>query len=194
MRVWSRAIPIALVLVVLAPNLSNAQEYSDEELTWMVGQKLSLAALGSCRPELAENVTNLYADGVIIASALVLTVPELFVPPADNIECNAAALQYILITAGEGLADQMQVQGQTQNLISLLTLSLKSNLIHLLYIAGDEMSDALFDGLASASMGAGVSELWGALLLLGYSGADRELILDATEVAQSATRVWASVQ
>jgi hypothetical protein len=145
--------------VVTTPAASNAMTTS--QAAWLLGSRMSLAALANDRGVAAKNVPTWFADAQSTAKFLGTTVGELPEPAAAN-DTSPASRQVInyLLVNGQRIGRELAKQhGAEQS--ALFEIALKSNLLLLLYTPGSSAGDSIASAISKAAPQANVpAELW----------------------------------
>jgi hypothetical protein len=101
----------------------------------VLGSKLSLTALGYSRGVDQGVADRMMKKCQVIAQALGAKVPPLFKRTGESAKDGAAAMNYVLSTAGKPIG-KILASKHSPAVASLFELALKSNLLHLLYVPG----------------------------------------------------------
>jgi hypothetical protein len=104
-------------------------------MAWVLGSKLSLTALGYSRGVDQGVADRMMKKCQIIADALGTKVPPLFKRTGKKAADGAAALNYVLKTAGGPIGKHLR-SNHSPAAASLFEIALKSNVLHLLYVGG----------------------------------------------------------
>ena len=112
------------------------KKITNKLIIWTLGNKLSLTALGYAR-----GVDQAVADRMmnkcrIMAKALGTTVPPLFKRTGNKTKDSAAALHYVLKTAGRPLGTHIKNKYGAAHM-ALFEVAMKSNLLHFLYMPSE---------------------------------------------------------
>jgi hypothetical protein len=107
--------------------------FSPEMMAWTLGSKLSLTAMGYSRGVDQGVADRMMNKCQIIAKALGTQAPPLFKRTGKKTKDMAAAIHYVLATAGKPIGKHLSTN-HSSAAAALFELALKSNLLHLLYI------------------------------------------------------------
>jgi hypothetical protein len=140
----------------------NASKASSTQLdAWILGSRLSLAALANDRQLAAKNVPTWLADAKAAAKSLSTTFPDLPAPGPADPETNASkqVMDYLLINGQRIGHDLTKQYGVVES--SLFEVALKSNLLLLIYRPGTPIVDSVSAALQEAAVRAKLPEkLW----------------------------------
>jgi hypothetical protein len=132
---------------------------------WLLGSRLSLAALANDRGIAAKSVLEWFADSQQAAKILKTTVPDLPSPaaPGDTEPASKQVMNYLLVN-GQRIGHELTKQyGPAE--ASLFEVALKSNLLLLIYRPGtltvDSVSAAIQESAARARL---PEKLWTPLI------------------------------
>jgi hypothetical protein len=123
---------------------------------WLLGSRLSLAALANDRGIAGKNVPEWFADAQQAAKMLKTTVPALPSPATsdDAVPASKQVMDYLLVNGQRIGHDLTKLYGATE--ASLFEVALKSNLLHLIYRPGtltvDSVSAAIQESAARAKL------------------------------------------
>jgi hypothetical protein len=133
--------------------------------TWLLGSKLSLAALANEHGAPVEQVEKLLDQSKTLAKMLGVSVPELPARPASNAARPATdpALDF-LFTRGQEIGREL-TQKQNADQAALFEVAVKSNLLLVLYKPGTPTTEAIATAIEQAGSRAKLpQELWQPLL------------------------------
>jgi hypothetical protein len=121
-------------------------KYTTRQVTWTFGRKLSLAALARTNPRTSAAAQGERASAETLARALETTVPSFPALQGGKAKDTAAAIHYLLETAGKPIALHLRIKfGQDH--AALFELAVKAQLLSVLYSPGDETSKGLASSL-----------------------------------------------
>jgi hypothetical protein len=125
-----------------------------------MGSKLSLAALGHGRGASQSAVEGVMGKARDMAQQLDVEIPPLPESTGDTTKDSAAALNYLMKTAGEPIAKKLKDKyGEDHS--ALFEMALKSNMLMLLYSPDDNMGRSIAGIIKDRGPKAGLSEsLW----------------------------------
>lgn len=141
------------------PTASSAM--TPTRAAWLLGSRMSLAALAHDRGIAAQNVPVWFADAKSASTFLGTSIDELPEPAAadDTSPASRQAINYLLVNGqriGRELAKQ---QGTEQS--AIFEIALKSNLLLLLYTPGTSAGDSIATAISKAAPQAKLpDELW----------------------------------
>jgi hypothetical protein len=134
---------------------------STTQASWLLGSRLSLAALAHDRGVAAKNVPVWFGDAQSVAKFLGTSVGELPEPAAadDTSPASRQVINYLLVT-GQRIGRELAKQhGAEQS--ALFEIALKSNLLLLLYTPGTSAGDSIATAVAKAAPQAKLpADLW----------------------------------
>ena len=137
-----------------------AKTGSTKKLAWDMGSKLSLAALGNGRGANASAVESVMGKAKDSAQQLGVEIPPLPDQTGDTTKDSAAALHYLLKTAGDPIASKLRSKYDDAH-AALFEMALKSNVLMLLYSPGDSTSKTIAGVIKNRGTEAGLPEsLW----------------------------------
>ena len=142
------------------------------QAAWVLGDKLSLAAFVHVEDVPAASVKKVFDEAKVQANALNVTIPNLPAKTADKTENRATVLDYLLNEAGKTLASSLKASfGQDH--ATLYELSLKSNILLIMYGPGESTTKSLANVIRTRSERLGLPpHLTANLLSLIDAGAD----------------------
>jgi hypothetical protein len=133
--------------------------------TWLLGSKLSLAALANDHGAPAAEVQKLFDQSQSLAKMLGLTVPELPARPESGAPSPVTepALDY-LFTQGQEIGREL-ARKQSPDQAALFEVAVKSNLLLVLYQSGAPTTEAIATAIEQAGSRANLPpEVWQPLL------------------------------
>jgi hypothetical protein len=133
-----------------------ASPMNTKRAAWLLGSRLSLAALANDRGIAAKNVPEWFADAQQAAKMLKTAIPELPQPaaPGETEPASKQVMNYLLVNGQRIGHDLTKQYGATE--ASLFEVALKSNLLLLIYRPGtptvDTVSAAIQESAARAKL------------------------------------------
>jgi len=123
---------------------------STQQAAWDLGDTLSLAAVGHGEDIAPATVNSLFVKAKANAEKLNVTLPDLPVKTSDKIKNKAVALQYMLNTAGKPIGETLTAKYGTEHAV-LFELSLKSNVLLMMYGPGESTTQAIANVIRTRS-------------------------------------------
>lgn len=139
------------------PNTASASRHA----AWILGSRLSLAALANDRKLAVKNVPAWFADAQAAAKKLDISVPNLPAPAAAEASAGASkqVMDYLLVNGQRIGHDLTKHDGPVES--SLFEMALKSNLLLVMYKPGTPEVDSVSAALQEAAVRAKLPEdLW----------------------------------
>jgi hypothetical protein len=133
---------------------------------WLLGSKLSLAALANDYSASNDEVQKLYGQSQTLAEMLGITVPELPARPAADAPTSTTkpAFNFLLGAAGQEIGREL-ARRQSADQAALFELAVKSNLLLVLYQPGSSTTGAIAAAIERAGPRANLpATLWQPLL------------------------------
>lgn len=112
------------------------KKITNKLIVWTLGSKLSLTALGYARGVGQPVADRMMKKCRIMAKALGTMVPPLFKRTGNKTKDSAAALHYVLKTAGRPLGMHIKTKYGVAYM-ALFEVAMKSNLLHFLYMPSE---------------------------------------------------------
>lgn len=140
---------------------STSTEADIRRAAWILGSRLSLAALAHDRGMAANNVPGWFDEARGAAKVLGANLPELpaAAAPDDTSLASTQVIDYLL-TQGQRIGRELSKQNRPQD-AALLEVALKSNLLLLLYSPGSDAAQSLSASISTAAPQARLpSPLW----------------------------------
>ncbi len=138
-----------------------ANAMNSRRAAWLLGSRLSLAALANDRGVAAESVPIWFADAQAAAKYLGTTVADLPEPIATNDKTPASrrVIDYLLVN-GQRIGRQLTKEHGSEE-ASLFEIALKSNVLLLLYTPGSSAGNSVATAIQQAAPRARLrAELW----------------------------------
>jgi hypothetical protein len=151
-----------------APPVTNAKLYA-----WLLGSRLSLAALANDRGSASENIQKWLAESKSVAASLETAVADLPEPGPSEGEGTASrrVLNYLVIQGQQIGRDLTNKHGPSH--AALFEVALKSNLLLVLYVPRSSSTDAIATAINKAAPLAQLpADLWRPLLDMLANRAD----------------------
>jgi hypothetical protein len=123
---------------------------STQQAAWDLGDTLSLAAVGHGEDTGPATVNSLFLKARANAEKLNVTLPDLPAKTGDKIKNKATALQYMLNTAGKPIGETLTAKYGTEHAV-LFELSLKSNVLLMMYGPGESTTQAIANVIRTRS-------------------------------------------
>jgi len=162
------AVSISCEASVCGQNLPKSTQLA----AWDLGDTLSLAAVGHGEDIAPVTVNNLFVKAKANAAKLNMTLPDLPPKTGDKIKNKANALGYMLNTAGKPIGDALTTQFDKEHAV-LFELSLKSNVLLMMYGPGESTTQAIANVIRTRSERLGLPpRITANLLGLIEAGAD----------------------
>jgi hypothetical protein len=142
-----------------------SKAFNSRQAAWILGSRLSLAALANDRQLAAKNVPVWFADAQSAAKSLDTTASNLPSPATAESTSNASkqVLDYLLVNGQRIGHDLAKQYGPVES--SLFEVALKSNLLLLIYRPGTPTVDSVSAALQEAAVRAKLPEkLWHPLI------------------------------
>ncbi|MGI8788320.1 MAG: hypothetical protein ACR2HG_11225 [Pyrinomonadaceae bacterium] len=169
------------------PTVPNTTMPSSKAIAWNLADKLSMAAI-LYDLKGAESSDSL-SKAKILAREVGATVPSFPVKSGDKSKDTAAILAYLLNDVNKNIGSQVKAKyGQSE--AALFEMSLKSNILLLLYAPGDSMGKTVAKVITANAKTAGLPEnLWMPTVQKIESGASFDEVKNAilkmqTDVSQ----------
>ena len=140
---------------------ASTNQSTTSQAAWLLGSRLSLAALAHDRGVAAKNVPVWFADAQSAATLLGTTIGELPEPAAadDTSPASRQVVNYLLVN-GQRVGRELAKQHGTEQ-SALFEIALKSNLLLLLYTPGTSAGDSIATAISKAAPQAKLpSEFW----------------------------------
>lgn len=139
---------------------TTTKSASSKRLAWDIGSKLSLAALGHGRGASESAVGGVMGKANDMARELDVEIPSLPENTGDTTKDSAAALNYLMRTAGDSIAKKLKDKHSEEH-AALFEMALKSNMLMMLYSPDDSMGRSIAGVIKDRGAKAGLSEsLW----------------------------------
>ncbi len=154
----------AALVLLLASTVSAAPTAqattSTRERVWELGGRLSLAAIAAANGAPAAAVNKVYQSAQELGAGLGVEVPPLPERVLDKPKANADARAYLLRDAGATIAGKLGAAYGADH-SALFEVAVKSNLLLLLYLPGDQDSTTIADVIKRRSADARLpEEIW----------------------------------
>lgn len=144
---------VVFVAVSLSCNTTvfgQALVKSTQQAAWDLGDTLSLAAVGHGEDIAPATVNSLFLKARANAEKLNVTLPDLPAKTGDKIKNKATALQYMLNTAGKPIGETLTAKYGSEHAV-LFELSLKSNVLLMMYGPGESTTQAIANVIRTRS-------------------------------------------
>ena len=128
----------------------QAAPKSTQQAAWDLGDTLSLAALGHGEDVAAATVNSLFVKARENAKQLNMTLADLPTKTADKIKNKASALQYVLNIAAKPIGQTLTTNYNLEHAL-LFELSLKSNVLLMMYGPGESTTQAIANVIKTRS-------------------------------------------
>jgi hypothetical protein len=164
---------VAITVSFSCPSILFGQaSKSTQQVAWDLGDTLSLAAVGHGEDIAPATVNSLFVKAKGNAKQLNMTLPDLPVKTGDKIKNKASALQYMLNIAGKPIGETLKTQYNLEHAL-LFELSLKSNVLLMMYGPGESTTQAIANVIKTRSERLGLPpNMMANLLRLIEAGAD----------------------
>ncbi len=154
----------AALVLLLASTVSAAPTAqattSTRERVWELGGRLSLAAIAAANGAPAAAVNKVYQSAQELGAGLGVEVPPLPERVLDKPKASADARAYLLRDAGAAIAGKLGAAYGADH-SALFEVAVKSNLLLLLYLPGDQDSTTIADVIKRRSADARLpEEIW----------------------------------
>ncbi|MGI9069483.1 MAG: hypothetical protein ACR2HX_24145 [Pyrinomonadaceae bacterium] len=123
---------------------------STQQAAWDLGDTLSLAAVDHGEDVAPATVNSLFVKAKGNAKQLNMTLPDLPVKTGDKIKNKASALQYMLNIAGKPIGATLTTNYNLEHAL-LFELSLKSNVLLMMYGPGESTTQAIANVIKTRS-------------------------------------------
>lgn len=166
-----------------AAGLASAAQPSEytRYLCWMLGSKLSLAALGHSRGADAQLTDPILAQIRPAAEALGTWIPAFPERSGSETEDTARILNYLMDTAGKTIGRELNLSYPPDH-AALFELGMKSNLLHILYYPGDELGTNIATVITDRSKTARLPEyLWSPVVRMVNQQAPMQTVTNAVQ-------------
>jgi hypothetical protein len=168
----------------------DAQQFSTKEKVWALGNKISLAALGSAEGAPADAVSHLYDAAKVIAKDLGTDLPPLPKLTGEKTKDDAEALAYLLQDAGSPVGGFLKTK-YGEEYSALYELAVKSQTLNILYLPNDSISTAIGESIQHNATKAGLPEtLWKPLLAKISGGASFQEMQDELRKLESGVSAY----
>lgn len=158
---WSGWTIVAIILVGAFSGAGvSAQQESDDAtnfVAWVLGSKLSLAALGHAEGASAEVVNGILAGIEPAAEFFGTNIPPLPAKTGRSAEDRAAVLYYLLNSASDTIVEAISREYPNEPAL-LFEIALKSNLLLMLYAPADDISATIADLIRDRAPAAGIPQ------------------------------------
>lgn len=146
---------LALAVVALSFSFESSvfgqsSAKSTQLAAWDLGDTLSLAAVGHGEDIAPATVNNLFVKAKANAAKLNITLPDLPAKTSDKIKNKASALGYMLNTAGKPIGETLTARYDKDHAV-LFELSLKSNVLLMMYGPGESTTQAIANVIRTRS-------------------------------------------
>lgn len=148
---------LLLALAVVAVSFSSESNVfgqtspkSTQQAAWDLGDTLSLAAVSHGEGIAPVTVNNLFIKAKANAAKLNMTLPDLPAKTNDKIKNKAIALGYMLNTAGKPIGETLTAKFDKEHAV-LFELSLKSNVLLMMYGPGESTTQAIANVIRTRS-------------------------------------------
>ena len=141
---------ILFVTVLLTVLNVSSQTTSTRRLAWDLGDDISLAALGNAEGAPKRNVDSLLAKAKVNGKRFGVVIPDLPVNTASKAKNRAEALFYLLRKVGNPMVGILKRDFDEEHAL-LFEVSLKSNILLLLYGPGGSETETIADVIKTRS-------------------------------------------
>lgn len=175
---------LAATLVLLLASTASAGQppqatTSTRERVWELGGRLSLAAIAAANGAPAAAVNKVYQSAQELGTGLGVEVPPLPERVLDKAKSNADARAYLLRDAGATIAGKLGAAYGADH-SALFEVAVKSNLLLLLYLPGDQDSMTIADVIKRRAADARLpEEVWRDLVAKIEGRATFDVVKDA---------------
>ena len=143
-------VAIAVSFFCQSTVFGQAAPKSTQQAAWDLGDTLSLAALGHGEDVAAATVNSLFVKARENAKQLNMTLADLPTKTADKIKNKASALQYVLNIAAKPIGQTLTTNYNLEHAL-LFELSLKSNVLLMMYGPGESTTQAIANVIKTRS-------------------------------------------
>lgn len=148
---------LTTILVGFSIGAAQAVQRSTKEHAWDLGHNLSLAALGNAEGGASSAVESLLAKAKGNGKTFGVTIPDLPPRSTDKASNRAEALAYLLQKVGGPMGGILKKDFDEEHAL-LFEISLKSNLLLMLYLPGEKEPQTIANVIRTRSARIGLPE------------------------------------